>query len=554
MLTTRLSFAAMNGHLIFAPIFLFFLISCIAIATSTPHPYKAVEDITVNCGTTGKLKAMDQREWVGDIDSTFTPIEEPTPKPTISNAQTQGSGDPVPYMTAHISYLQFTYLFRVTPGPKFVRLYFYSAVYSGFESSKDFFSVKAGSFTLLRNFSSASSEKKNFFKEFCIKIEKNQKLNLTFIPFSSKYYAFINGIEIVSMPLDLYYWPDGLVKAEKFIPDYVGENPQFHINYSMALEMIHRLNVGGASLESIDDTGMYREWSEDRDYLTKVGAIPRDPSLVLKYTEIPNYTAPDAVYQSAMSMGLNRTDNLLSNLTWELPVDAGFNYLVRLHFCEIVDRVDSVGERQFIIYIDYQLAEETADVILWTRSNLTPYYKDYVVMIRNKGNDNHTLSIDLHPTPEGTSLNVILNGVEVFKMSNPDGNLARHMVPPQLDQEPPTAAKEYKTKKTTFIAIGSGVGLLVVLTLVCCVVLCKLKKTKRYDSYCPLAKWWCWSRPDLYKREFSRRAASSLPGELCRYFRLDEIKTATNNFNEDLIIGVGGFGNVYKGLIEQGNV
>ena len=45
-----------------------------------------------------------------------------------------------------------------------------------------------------------------------------------------------------------------------------------------------------------------------------------------------------------------------------------------------------------------------------------------------------------------------------------------------------------------------------------------------------------------------------MPRELCRYFRLDEIKTACNNFDEDLIIGVGGFGNVYKGLIEQGNV
>ena len=84
-------------------------------------------------------------------------------------------------------------------------------------------------------------------------------------------------------------------------------------------------------------------------------------------------------------------------------------------------------------------------------------------------------------------------------------------------------------------------------------VLCKLKKTERYGSYHPLAKWWCWFRPDPYKREFSRRTASSLPGELCCYFRLDKIKTAPYNFNEDLIVTVGGFGNVYKGLIEQGN-
>ena len=74
-------------------------------------------------------------------------------------------------------------MFLVTPGPKFIRLYFYSAVYSGFESSKDFFTVKAGSFTLLRNFSASiytdSLDLKNVYKEFCINADKNKKLNLT---------------------------------------------------------------------------------------------------------------------------------------------------------------------------------------------------------------------------------------------------------------------------------------------------------------------------------------------------------------------------------------
>jgi hypothetical protein len=47
-------------------------------------------------------------------------------------------------------------------------------------------------------------------KEFCINVEGNQKLNLTFIPLSTSsgnFYAFINGIEIVSMPEHLYYSP-----------------------------------------------------------------------------------------------------------------------------------------------------------------------------------------------------------------------------------------------------------------------------------------------------------------------------------------------------------
>ena len=38
----------------------------------------------------------------------------------------------------------------------------------------------------------------------------------------------------------------------------------------------------------------------------------------------------------------------------------------------------------------------------------------------------------------------------------------------------------------------------------------------------------------------------------CRYFSLTEIKSASNNFDEKLCIGRGGFGRVYKGMIMDG--
>ncbi|KAF5477260.1 hypothetical protein F2P56_003911 [Juglans regia] len=58
---------------------------------------------------------------------------------------------------------------------------------------------------------------------------------------------------------------------------------------------------------------------------------------------------------------------------------------------------------------------------------------------------------------------------------------------------------------------------------------------------------------DLFGEKSGKTRASSLPGELCRHFSLDEIKTATDNFNKELIVGVGGFGHVYKGFIDEGN-
>ncbi|GMY14045.1 receptor-like protein kinase feronia [Fagus crenata] len=514
--------------------FLFNLLSLITITTSTP-PYIADENITVNCGTSVNSKAGDLREWVGDIGSKFAPTEDLNHKSNASRAQIQGSAEYVPYMTARLSYFQFTYVFQVNPGQKFVRLYFYPASYSDFDRSKGFFTVKAGSFTLLRNFSASiladSLKKQTLLKSFA----------------SINYYAFINGIEIVSMPTDLYYRPQGF---QGEVPLYVGQaSHQFYINYNMALKMVYRLNVGGGLISSVEDTGMFREWSTDRDYMLTGGFLPRNLSFIPNYSKIQNYTAPDDVYRSAMSMGRNKSKNMVSNLTWGLPIDTGFNYLVRLHFCEIEPLIKFDGERVFIIYIDYQVAEERTDVISWTDSNDTPYFKDYVVMIQKKGEDNHTLSIDLHPRTDGTLRDAILNGVEVFKLSNADGNLAGpSMVPPLLDQQQP--ANKSSTKKTIFIAIGSGVGFLIVLTLVCSMVLWKSKKNKRFGSYHPQPKWRCWPYP--YKQKLTRTKASSLPEVRCRYFTLDELKTATNNFNEELIIGMGGFGNVYKGVIEQG--
>ncbi len=78
----------------------------------------------------------------------------------------------LPYTTARLSLSPFTYIFHVTAGQKFIRLYFYPSSYPNFDRSKALFSVKARPFTLLTNFNAKGDdndpEYDTLYKEFCV--------------------------------------------------------------------------------------------------------------------------------------------------------------------------------------------------------------------------------------------------------------------------------------------------------------------------------------------------------------------------------------------------
>jgi hypothetical protein len=112
-------------------------------ASGSPSPYTPVDDIPLNCGSSGNstTTTSDGRTWIGDVDSKFFPVEYlQNQKSLIARAvQQSSSAVQVPYATARISFSEFTYIFPVTTGQKFIRLYFYPALYPNFDRSKALF-------------------------------------------------------------------------------------------------------------------------------------------------------------------------------------------------------------------------------------------------------------------------------------------------------------------------------------------------------------------------------------------------------------------------------
>ncbi|KAI8534152.1 hypothetical protein RHMOL_Rhmol10G0066800 [Rhododendron molle] len=504
--------------------------------------YHPIDNIAVNCGSSGNSTAVDGRQWTGDIGSSYAPLLHSTNEGKLISSKATNpslSPDPVPYASARLSRWPFTYAFRVSPGQKFVRLHFYPARYrGGFKRSKAFFTVKAGPYTLLSNFSASltadASGLDSLVKEYCVNVEENQPLIMTFSPSlggssDDQAYAFVNGIEIVSMPAGLYHTQEGDAGAH-----VIGQNFRLPIDKSIALEMVQRLNVGGTAISSIEDTGLFRDWSQDSNFLMETSYVqPVTSTLRIKYTSIPSYTAPQKVYQTSWSMATDRQGNGNFNFTWKLPIDFGFRYLLRLHFCDFEYEIEERDRTKFSVFFDEHVAEAKADIIKWSGGNRVAVYRDYVVRIEeDRMEGKHDLLIAYFPHNHEwiEDIDTVLKGLEVFKLSNPDKNLAG-VNPMPLSYA--LTSSNAKPQKSVYASGGNAIATILVILL-----------TVTNIGVYMLHVW---------GEKFSVKNISPSPPEgLCRRFSLSEVLLVTNNFSHEFFIGSGGFGKVYKALIDDG--
>ncbi|XP_008810848.2 receptor-like protein kinase FERONIA [Phoenix dactylifera] len=557
-------FRALPPILLCASFFLLLAVGKISAADSTNSTYVPRDNILLNCGASGQDKDTDGRIWTADAGSKYAP----SINGVGLTASSQDSSVPqVPYLTARFFTSPYTYTFPLGAGRKFIRLYFYPSNYSGHAASDAFFSVTAASSTLLQNFSAyLTADALNFaylVREFSVNVSSSG-LNLTFTPSADHphSYAFVNGIEIVSIP-DIFTTGSALL---------AGTSTEYPIDQDWAIETVHRLNVGGQAISPIQDSGLFRSWDDDSPYIygAAIGvSYSNDPNVTIKYpTTLPAYIAPVDVYSTARSMGPDAQVNLNYNLTWILPVDAGFYHLVRLHFCEIQYPTTKINQRVFDIYLNNQTAQDGADVIGWSNGIGIPVYKDYVLIPSATGLMD--LWVALHPDPstKPEMYDAILNGMEVFKLQNSNGSLAgpNPEPRPKPDVNPDEVFNHHngKFKSKAPVIAGGVIGGVVVLLAACFCLLgfCRQKKKGGKDAggtgdgpsgWLPLALYGNSHSAASAKTNTTGSSAPSLPSNLCRHFSFAEIEAATNGFDEALLLGVGGFGKVYRGEIDGGS-
>ncbi|CAK8562458.1 unnamed protein product [Lathyrus sativus] len=476
----------------------------------------------INCGSDTNVTEYNNL-YIGESNPTY-----PTKVFSNSSPETSQSSVPSPlYQTARIFYSESSYQFTTVPNNTYMLRFHFLSFSSPTHLSTAKFNVSVPGFSLLQNFDAKNFTNSPLIKEYFVKIIR-KKFNITFTPQISSF-AFVNAIELFSLPIH-------------FIPDSIHRFKYGGVILSQALETKHRLNVGGETVTRLTDN-LSRNWLPDDSYITTPqnanksyfgGNIKRSADDESEGPNSNKYIAPDVVYQHARE-SKNGSNGL--NISWSVPVEKNIDHFLRLHFCDLLNL--QIGLTTFSLFIYDNFVQSVNNDSNFSFELHDPYYYDFVVRSDGSG----ILKVTVTPNKTDHQPNAFLNGLELMRMINSSGFIPMDDLALDLNSN---------SKVSLPVVVGSVVGGIVLVSVVVVVFLwiSKIRKQRPVEN----SNGWP-IRGAAEGSSHSRTTAqgSPLPNiNLGLKISLLDLQLATENFNTERIIGKGGFGIVYKGVLRNG--